>query len=163
MLARKLQIWDSDGEGDAQLDIASMQQSFLDSSGTGNRLANYIRLYGTSAYDFQPYLSLVDNVQLRKCLSRFRCSNHCLEIENGRRTKPLKTPICDRLCKQCSLGAVEDEDHFLLICPAYEHIRDMFRHHLPIGLITSVQELVSCQNQSALARFIEQCLHIRTQ
>jgi len=159
--------------------MASLQRIFLDSSGGANRLANYFRLYDSSAYGFQPYLnlvdnvqlrkclsrfrSLVDNVQLRKCLSRFRCSNHCLEIETGRRTKPLKTPICERLCKQCSLGAVEDEDHFLLVCPAYEHIRDKFRHHLPIRPITSIHELVSCQNQSALARFIEQCLQIRTQ
>ena len=127
------------------------------------RLANYFRPYGNSAYGFQPYLSLVNNVQLRKCLSRFRCSNHCLEVETGRRGKPLKTPICERLCKQCSLGAVEDEDNFLLICPAYEHIRDRFRQHLPIGPITSVQEMVSCQNQSAFARFIEHCLQIRTQ
>jgi hypothetical protein len=142
--------------------MASMQQIFLDSSSGGNRLVNYFRLYGSNAYGFQAYLSFVDNVQLRKCLSRFRCFNHCLEIETGR-TKPLKTPIYERLCKQCSLGAVEDEDHFLLVCPAYEHIRDKFRHHLPIGPITSIQELVSCQNQSALARFIEQCLQIRTQ
>jgi hypothetical protein len=126
--------------------MASMQQIFLDSLGGGNKLANYFRLYGSIAYGFQAYLSLVDNVQLRKCLSHFRCSNHCLEIETDCKTKPLKTPICERLCKQCSLGAVEDEDHFLLICPTYEHIRDKFRHHLPIGPITSIQELVSCQN-----------------
>jgi hypothetical protein len=141
--------------------MASMQQILLDSSGGGNRLANYFRLYGSNAYGFQAYLSLVNNVQLKKCLSHFR-SNHCLEIETSRRTKPLKAPICERLCKQCNLGAVEDEDHFLLVCPAYEHIHDKFRHHLPIGPITSIQELVSCQNQSALARFIEQCLQIRT-
>jgi hypothetical protein len=138
---RKLQNWDSEGDN-----MASMQQIFLDSSSGGNRLANYFRLYGSNAYGFQAYLSLVDNVQLRKCLSRFCCFNHCLEIETSRRTKPLKTPICERLCKQCSLGVVEDEDHFLLVCPAYEHIRDKFRHHLPIGPITSIQELVSCQN-----------------
>jgi hypothetical protein len=163
----KLQNWDSerDTQPSSQVppSMASMQQIFLDSSGGGNRLANYFRLYGSNAYGFQAYLSLVDNVQLRKCLSRFRCSNHGLEIETGRRTKPLKTPICERLCKHCSLGAVENEDHFLLVCPAYEHIRDKFRHHLPIGPITSIQELVSCQNQSALARFIEQCLQIITQ
>jgi hypothetical protein len=163
---RKLQNWDSEGDiqpsSQVPPSMASMQQIFLDCSGGGNRLANYFRLYGNSAYGFQAYLSLVDNVQLRKCLSRFCCSNHCLEIETGRRTKPLKTPICERLCKQCSLGAVENEDHFMLVCPAYEHIRDKFRHHLPIGPITSIQELVSCQNQSTLASFIEQCLQIRT-
>jgi hypothetical protein len=164
---RKLQNWDLEGDTQPSSQVppsmASMQQIFLDSSGGGNRLANYFRLYGSSAYGFQAYLSLVDNVQLRKCLSRFCCSNRCLEIETGRKTKPLKTPICERLCKQCSLGAIEDEDHFLLVCSTYEHIRDKFRHHLPIGPITSIHELVSCQNQSALARFIEQCLQIRTQ
>ncbi len=144
----KLQNLDSEGDTQPSSQVppsmASRQQIFLDFSGGGNRLANYFRLYGNIAYGFQAYLSLVDNVQLRKCLSRFRCSNHCLEIEAGRRTKPLKTPIYERPCKQCSLGAVEDEDHFLLVCPAYEHIRDKFRHHLPIGPITSIQELVSC-------------------
>jgi len=159
---RKLQNWDSEGDTQPSSQVppsmASMQQIFLDSW-----LTNYFRLYGSNAYGFQAYLSLVDNVQFKKCLSCFRCSNHCLEIETGHRTKPLKTPICERLCKQCSLGAIEDEDHFLLVCPTYEHIRDKFRHHLPIGPITSIQELVSCQNQFALARFIEQCLQIRTQ
>jgi hypothetical protein len=163
---RKLQNWDSKGDiqpsSQVPPSMASMQQIFLDSSGGGNTLANYFRLYGNNAYGFQAYLSLVDNVQLRKCLSRFCCFNHCLEIETSRRTKPLKTPICERLCKQCSLGVVEDEDHFLLVCPAYEHIRDKFRHHLPIGPITSIQELESHQNQSAFARFIKQCLQIRT-
>jgi hypothetical protein len=164
---RKLQNWDSEGDTQPSSQVppsmASMQHILLDSSGGGNRLANYFELYGSNAYGFQAYLSLVNNVQLKKCLSRFRCFNHCLEIETGHRTKPLKTPICERLCKQCSLGAVEDKDHFLLVCSAYEHIRDKFRHHLPIGPITSMQELVLCQNQSALARFIEQCLQIRTQ
>jgi hypothetical protein len=113
---RKLQNWDSEGDTQPSSQVppsmASMQHIFLDSSSEGNRLANYFRLYGSSAYGFQAYLSLVDNVQLRKCLSRFRCSNHCLEIETGRRTKPLKTPICERLCKQCSLGVVEDRRPF---------------------------------------------------
>jgi hypothetical protein len=118
---RKLQNWDSEGDTQPSSQVppsmASMQHILLDSSGGGNRLANYFELYGSNAYGFQAYLSLVNNVQLKKCLSRFR-SNHCLEIETSRRTKPLKTPICERLCKQCNLGAVEDEDHFLLVCPA---------------------------------------------
>lgn len=97
---RKLQNWDSEGNTQPSSQVppsmASMQQIFLDSSGGGNRLASYFRLYGNNAYGFQAYLSLVDNVQLRKCLSRFRCSNHCLEIETDRRTKPLKTPIYEK-------------------------------------------------------------------
>ena len=30
-----------------------------------------------------------------------------------------KTPFTERLCTQCSLNAVEDEGHFLMICPEY--------------------------------------------
>jgi len=63
---RKLQNWDSEGDTQPSSQVppsmASMQKIFLDSSGGGNRLANYFRLYGSSAYGFQAYLSLVDNV-----------------------------------------------------------------------------------------------------
>ena len=62
----------------------------------------------------------------------------------------------------CDLGAIEDEDHFLLVCPAYAHLRAKFIDHLPLGPITPVQALLSCQNQATLARYIEQCLYIRT-
>ncbi len=89
---RKLQNWDSEGDTQPSSQVppsmASMQQIFLDSSNGGNRLANYFRLYGSSAYGFQAYLSLVDNVQLRKCLSHFRCCNHCLEIETATGPSP---------------------------------------------------------------------------
>ena len=124
-------------------------------------LINYLRLYGDEKYTFQVYLSTVQNVQLRKCLSRFWCSNHCLQIEAGRRF-PSNVPLARRICKMCDLGAIEDEDHFLLVCPAYAHLRAKFIDHLPLGPITPVQELLSCQNQATLARYIEQCLHIRT-
>jgi len=60
---RKLQNWDSEGDTQPSSQVppsmVSMQQIFLDSSGGGNRLANYFRLYGSSAYGFQAYLSLV--------------------------------------------------------------------------------------------------------
>ena len=43
---------------------------------------------------------------------------HDLEIERGRcRRKPLS--IAERLCKLCSLQAVEDEKQFLVVCPIY--------------------------------------------
>jgi len=61
----------------------------------------------------------------------------------------------------CSLEAIEDEDHFLLVCPAYEHVRNTFREQLPLGPVMPVQELLSCQDQSSLARFLEQCLQYR--
>ena len=102
--------------------IKSMQESYLAAPQDGSRIGNYLRLYGNEKYAFQVYLSTVQNVQLRKCLSRFRCSNHCLQIEAGRRF-PSNVPLASRICKMCDLGAIEDEDHFLLVCPAYAHLR----------------------------------------
>ena len=30
------------------------------------------------------------------------------------------------ICKSCDLGCVEDEYHFVIICPAYENLRKKF-------------------------------------
>ena len=56
--------------------------------------------------------------RVRQALSKFRISAHKLEIERGRYTVP-KTPVCSRIRKQCNIGMVEDEIHFLLECPKY--------------------------------------------
>ena len=58
----------------------------------------------------------------RKKLSQFRISAHKLEIEQGRYTIP-KTPVTSRICKQCDLNLVENEIHFLVMCPKYTHLR----------------------------------------
>ena len=56
-------------------------------------------------------------------------SSHNLKIETGRHTKP-KTPRNDRLCILCSLNAVEDELHALLICTAYAKERQPLLNHI---------------------------------
>ena len=48
---------------------------------------------------------------MRSILTRFRISAHKLEIEIGRYTTP-KTPLENRLCKQCNSSEIEDEEHF---------------------------------------------------
>ena len=32
----------------------------------------------------------------------------------------------DRFCKQCDVGCVEDELHFLLVCPKYKDLREQY-------------------------------------
>lgn len=56
-------------------------------------------------------------------VSRFRLSSHKLEIETGRY---IGTDRDNRLCKQCNMQMVEDEYHFLLVCPAYYEIRKKY-------------------------------------
>ena len=54
------------------------------------------------------------------------CSNHKLAIEQGRRNNELRE---NRLCQICNLNIIEDEYHFLLVCPVLSDIR---RNFLPV-------------------------------
>jgi hypothetical protein len=52
------------------------------------------------------------------------------------------------------LGAVEDEDHFLLVCPTYQSVRESFRGSLPLTAITPFAELLSYQQQGIFVKFL---------
>ena len=54
-----------------------------------------------------------------KCLSQIRISSHNLEIETGRHHNVL---LNNRICKLCKRD-LEDECHFVLVCPHFEVIR----------------------------------------
>jgi hypothetical protein len=139
--------------------IVHHQVAAADSS----RVRAYLGLNSSTQYGYKEYLSRVDNAQLRRSLARFRCANHTLQIELGRQAKPVKVPVQQRYCKLCNLGAVEDEDHFLLVCPAYQSFRERFRGSLPLTAITPLAELLSCQQQGILARFLVQCQTVRSE
>ena len=51
------------------------------------------------------------NKETKKCLTKFRKSDHDLFIERGRY---LKIPREDRKCKIC--GIIDDENHFFFNC-----------------------------------------------
>ena len=73
--------------------------------------------------DPEMYLSCVNVKKFRIALSRFRCSSHDLFIESGRYKNVSREK---RICKLCNLRQVEDEYHFLLICPIYSSIRNLY-------------------------------------
>ena len=50
-------------------------------------------------------------------------SAHSLEIETGRYNA---TPLDQRICKFCTSPHVENEYHFLLVCPVYTYLRRKF-------------------------------------
>ena len=70
------------------------------------------------------YNSMVSDYH-RTVISRWRLSNHRLNIETGRYTKP-KTKREDRLCTLCSV--LEDERHVIFTCPRYHQIRQEYNH-----------------------------------
>jgi hypothetical protein len=107
---------------------------------------------------------VITNVQLRQSLSRFRCSNHRLEVECGRHAKPESVPRGDRICRLCSLGVVEDENHLLLVSPAHHDIHCKFSQQLGKQLTpcSLLPELMHLANQKALALYLVSCLDNRS-
>ena len=61
-------------------------------------------------------------VRLYPLFCQIRLSSHNLEIETGRHNNVL---LNNRICKLCKRD-VEDEFHFVLVCPHFEVIRKRF-------------------------------------
>ena len=84
---------------------------------------------------------------------------------------PQKTPISERLCKQCVMNAVEDESHFLLVCPKYANHRIKITNHLnnntnfaSQSYMSKLQWLLSNEDESVckdIASFVTICFSLR--
>ena len=85
----------------------------------GNKLRTYKLL--TSDYKMESYLYFIGDREIRRNLTKLRCSNHSLSIEFGRY---LKLEIADRIYKRCN--RVKEETHFLIKCSLYTVTRQKF-------------------------------------
>ena len=83
------------------------------------------KLYSSykSKIEISLYLVHIHNRRYRNCLTKFRLSDHQLEIKIGRHKKKDRN---DRLCNICNGGYTENKIHFLLHCSAYQSIRNSF-------------------------------------
>ena len=111
-------MWVQQNEMNIPLDIIKQRifdnyyQSWYAVINNSNRLI----MYSIYKHDFsqENYLDFISNKNIRTALTRFRLSSHDLAVESGRYDD---TPRSDRLCKFSSLNVVENEYHFLLVCP----------------------------------------------
>ena len=68
----------------------------------------------------------VESKAIRRMLTKLRGGTAELRVETGRWSGLQRE---ERICKQCSLGEVEDEAHFVLRCEALsEERRNLLRH-----------------------------------
>ena len=77
-------------------------------------------------YKIQTRAQYVDSISYRSdrsVLAKIRISAHNLTVEKGRYTGILRH---DRICKVCNTGSIENEQHFLLECPAYKLLCEDF-------------------------------------
>ena len=81
-----------------------------------------LRFYNLFKNSFakESYLDLISNFKLRKVVTKFRCSDHSLQIEKGRHGN---FNVKDRICKICDIN-VENEMHLLKFRYKYEDIRN---------------------------------------
>ena len=145
--------------------------SGVKSKSGGNKLRTYTTF--KSCFKKESYLNLKDP-KLRRCLAKFRLSAHRLKIETDRfiGNKGYIKPE-DRLCKTCTLSVVENEQHFLIKCPAYADLRNKLFSSINLGnphFINYSEEnkflwLMSSENLQDLkltAEFIHQAMHLRS-
>ena len=119
-------------------------------------------------YSPSVYLDLTRKNPSRKTLVKLRISSHKLRIETGRYDN---IPRDERLCNLCNCNRIEDETHFLLDCPSFSSIREMFFSKLepkiPFPRLQSHETLLSHLMNSTdyfiniqLISFISSCFEL---
>ena len=96
----------------------SYKQSWYGNINNSSRLQAYCIFKHN--FELEKYLDVISEKKYKIALARFRTSSHNLAIETGRYDD---TSRADRICKSCNMKQIENEYHFLLVCPLYRDIR----------------------------------------
>ena len=83
---------------------------------------SFYRLF-KSSFEMEEDLQKHINTRYQIILSRFRLYSNNLNIETGRYSGQEKDT---RKCVMCNMKSVEDDYHFLLVCPKYQELRRKF-------------------------------------
>ena len=136
-------------------DFTQQWLNAISNQGEGCKLRVY-KLFKT-IFEREPYLDLINNFQLRKTVTKFRCSDHRLEIEVGRH-KGVKSN--ERICQVCR-GCVETETHFLTKCPLYTKLR---LNYLGNNVNLTWIETIQCKDKTTAfnqANFLTKAFDLR--
>ena len=93
-------------------------QTWNDICQRSSKLTSYISFKST--FGKEKYLSVLNIKKYRYAFVSLRCSSHQLMIEKGRYTGLDRD---QRFCHLCKFE-IEDEYHFVLICPLYKELRE---------------------------------------
>ena len=101
-------------------------------------------------------LAFIYVVKFRIALTRLRTAAHRFFIETGRWVKPKPIALENRKCITCNI--IEDEFHFILVCPMYSY----FRHYIPTYYINRPSmfkfiELLNNNNELIVRRLVLYC------
>jgi len=133
-------VWMEQGVGDVNSFLASFKQRAIDMY----KQEWYSMIHNQSKLSlYCTYKSMLEPERYIMCLpkpyvtamARYRASCHKLEVELGRHQGVLLEKRLCRLCEKRNVVCIEDEYHFLLLCPSYRSEREM---HFPGNLIVNV-------------------------
>ena len=96
------------------------------------------------------YLSVVTSSRKKINIAKIRTNSHEIYSKPGHWSIP-KTPWEKRVCHPCESMNVDYENHFLLECPIYTHIRSQFHS---IFYNTNLYNLLTCQNYSEFGKLL---------
>ena len=99
---------------------------------------------------FEKYLDILP-INKRAALSRLRLSSHKLLIETGRYSNR-RLERNERKCTFCDMNDLEDEYHFVLVCPLYADLRQKYikKYFYKKRSVHKFIELMSTKNNSIL-------------
>jgi len=120
------------------------------------KLGYYKKVINPTLED-QNYLSILTSSKKKMNMAKIRMNSRELHSETGRWVVP-KTPWMERICHICEDRNIVDENHFLLECPAYNHIRSQF-HNLCYNI--DLPSLLQCQNYSDLGKLLSKIFEHR--
>lgn len=114
-------------------------------------------------FELEKYLRVIPEGKYRNALSRFRTSSHRLRVETGRYENIARE---NRICIFCNMNQVENEYHFLLVCPLYRELRRNFlkSYYCHWPTINKFENLISTASSKMLnevAKFIYFAMEMR--
>ena len=107
--------------------------------------------YLIDVYSLQYYLSKFIPVHLRKCITKFHLSSHNLAIETGR----YSTTDRSKRTRFSCVDEIEDEYHFILVCPLYHSLRKQYikPYYWKIPSVYKLIKLLQINNIKQLRQF----------
>ena len=125
------------------------------SSSSGVKLCTYQQWFARPAgFHCLNYWDVPMGTAKLQRIFRYRMGSHMLPIEQGRH---LQLPRHRRVCKLCRTGALGDERHLLLECPALADVRTEFSQ-LIARCSGIMARLVWFKDQQLVSRYIIACL-----
>ena len=119
-----------------------------------------MRFYKTfkDTFEKEPYLGHLPNFYARKIITKFRCSDHTLEIEKGRHKN---IPVENRICPVCRSN-VETEIHFLQDCGEYNDPRTRyFGDNISHADLVNILKCKDSATSHKFLHFLEKAFKIR--